>query len=414
MPEELAPTLESPSRRMSRASTPPPSMLALTKKVSSFPPWAQAKLAAASGGGLAPETDPAEIDRLLQGLGAARPSRAGPGPRRAIRRKPCLCWKWLCPSPAILRCVCCLALASSAIIYSNARLWSGLSATAEAFGDLSEAAGNVAGAGANVTVQVAKLGIDVLNTASNTADELRRGVDVLNITLRRTTGKIGGRSPDQATLWVANRTHYPDIAVSYFADQLGSLSTGVPNVEGFNELVAINGSFVQMHIRGSLRADGTAAASIILLVADFDASWANPLWDMLGFNVQSEAPHIIEELKLALDKLGKVDAEIIDISDTALWRTFSMGLGFAAWLPSRKLLALSTVLLGTLGLYLLAPLRLLMWVKLRTLRRATSSRCRRALAVQWHSSCSGASDVSTVAEGEGGPGAADCYCVARG
>ncbi len=306
-----------------------------------------------------------------------------------------------------------MALAGSTIIYSNARLWSGLSATAEAFGDLSEAAGNVAGAGANVTVQVAKLGIDVLNTASSTADELRRGVDVLNITLRRTTGKIGGRSPDHLALWVANRTHYPDIAVAYFVDLLGSLSSGVPNVEGFNELVAINGSVVQMHIRGRLLADGTAAAAIILLVVDFDASWANPLWDMLGFNVQSEAPHIIEELKLALLKLGNVDAEIIDISDPALWRTFSMGIGFLAWLPSCKLLAFSVVLFGFFGLYFYIPLRLLLWDKLRTLRRSTCSRCRRSAAEQWHCTFSRTSDVSIIAEGEGGLRVVENHCVAR-
>ena len=359
-------------------------------------------------------SDPVETDRPFQGLGAARPSRAGPAPYRATRRRPCLCWTRLCPSSAVSRCLCCLALAGSAFIYSNARLWPGIGVTAEVFGDRPEVVGNVAGAGANVTVQVAKLDADVLNTARNTADELRRGVDVLNITLRRTTGKIGGRSPDSLTLWVANRSHYPDIAVSYFADRLGSLSSCLPNVEGYNELVATNGSFVQMHIRGRLRADGTAAASIILLVADFDASWANPLWDMLGFNVQSEAPHIIEELKLALDKLGTVDAEIIDISDTALWRTFSMGLGFPTWLPSRQLLALSAVPLSILGLYLFAPLRLLMWDKLRTLRRTTCCRSRRSVAAQWQASFSRASDVSIAAEGEGGLREVDGYCVACG
>ncbi len=73
-----------------------------------------------------------------------------------------------------------------------------------------EAAGTLAGTGANATVKVTNKALDVLSTALTAADELFYGVDLRNVSIERKACKSAGVTSAALSAWLVLQGPFPD------------------------------------------------------------------------------------------------------------------------------------------------------------------------------------------------------------
>ena len=235
-----------------------------------------------------------------------------------------------------------------AVLYANSGVMVGLADVSKAAGDITGAAGQLASAGANVTIKVSSMGIEALSTAQHAAGEFLYGVDLLEVTVHRTSLKMAGLSSSRLTEWLRRRDDIPAQARTWFADQVADVSTGVPSFQASDEMLLINGSYSQLWIRVRRRCDGSAAAALTLAIVEFSPSWANPGWELLGFDVGSEHTQIVDQLKKSLAKLKEIHHNVLAIDDGALLEEFGVVLGRCWPSTSSWLAGGAALLLGEL------------------------------------------------------------------
>ncbi len=160
------------------------------------------------------------------------------------------------------------------------------------------------------------MGIEALSTAQHAAGEFLYGVDLLEVTVHRTSLKMAGLSSSRLTDWLRRRDDIPAQARAWFADQVADVSTGVPSFQASDE------------IRVRRRCDGSAAAALTLAIVEFSPSWVNPGWELLGFDVGSEHTQIVDQLKKSLAKLKEIHHSALAIDDGSLLEEFGVVLGW--------------------------------------------------------------------------------------
>ncbi len=306
----------------------------------------------------------------------------GSARRAAPRRSSKCCCRWLLPSVATMRSAVWIGVALMAVLGANSGVLRGLSSVTQAAGDFSNAAGQLAGAGANVTVKVSSIGIDALSTAQHAAGEFVYGVDLLGVTLHRTTLRMAGLSPGHLTNWLGKREDLPEPARSWYVAQVKDVSRGLPSFQASTEVMLANGSYSQLWIRVRFRCGGSAAAALVLAVVDFVPSWTNPSWDFFGFDVGSRHTQIVEQLKRSIGKLQEIQSNSLDIGDVALRDEFGLAPGWYCVLPRLPLLLAVGAVLG-LGVLLFRYWPLALRLKsniLSVLRRPVSATVETILA----------------------------------
>ncbi len=246
-----------------------------------------------------------------------------------------------------------------AVLYANSGVMVGLADVSKAAGDITGAAGQLASAGANITIKVSSMGIEALSTAQHAAGEFLYGVDLLEVTVHRTSLKMAGLSSSRLTEWLRRRDDIPAQARTWFADQVADVSTGVPSFQASDEMLLINGSYSQLWIRVRRRCDGSAAAALTLAIVEFSPSWANPGWELLGFDVGSEHTQIVDQLKKSLAKLKEIHHNVLAIDDGALLEEFGEVLGMCWPSTSSGLQVVQRTVGRTGGSPFLSPVLLL-------------------------------------------------------
>ena len=309
-----------PARRPKRSET-PPARSSPKKASATGPPEA----AAAAAG---PELK--HLNKLVKTIAAVHGGPNGaPAARRAPARRKCWCWKWLCPSPAAFRGAVFLLALTAVVFHHNSGLFDGLANASYALAGVSAAAGNLAGAGANVTVAFSTVGVEIVNTATNAAHEAWQGIDLFNVSIHRTTIKIAGDSGGHIVQWILARDDLPGPVVRFCARQVMLLTKHVPVLEANDDLMLFNGSYIMLHVRTRVRSDGSVAFAAVIQTSVFQAVWVNPGWDILGFLVESELTQIVAQLRSAVASMGSDDAKALAIDDHTLYTDFNLGLGFS-------------------------------------------------------------------------------------
>ena len=176
-PDEVTGPIKECARKRRSDTPPPPSPLAMAPRV---------EPASNAGVGV-----PLAVMARPQPAAGAR--RAAAAARRSKRCGAAATRKWLKKAlknvtlPLLLCCV---------VSCNTGGVAKGLNKAGEALADVSEAAGNVLSVSANITVLATQATIDAINVASSAADEFRRGVDVIDVSIKRSSCKaLGTGSP---------------------------------------------------------------------------------------------------------------------------------------------------------------------------------------------------------------------------
>ena len=218
---------------------------------------------------------------------------------------------------------------------------------------VTSAAGNLADAGANVTVAVTDAALSTISLAHSAAGEAWHGIDLLNVSIERDASTAVGRSSKELADWYAGGMDatVPADHAAWFAAVVRRVSPIIPVVLDSRELLTIAGRFSRVRAHARLRADGTVASVFFIISANFTPQWTNPLWETIGFSVSSSAARIVGEFQVIFNGLPPLESDRLCISDVCLKAQLGVGLGIMAWAPPQRfVLVVALILLGVMAL----------------------------------------------------------------
>ena len=215
--------------------------------------------------------------------------------------------------------------------------------------EVSNAAGNLAGAAANATVVLSDVAVDILLVATSALDEAVHGVDVLNTTASRCVHRSVGPLPPLVE-WLRGGSNgsMPLLASQAMAVAVESQCATTQAMEVAREHFDVQGSYWHFRLKCRVRTDGMAAFSVGLVNVSFEAFWANPLWEHLGFRIDAEARKIIASLRAALSELEPISDAALAIDDSALQQALGVRAP-AQWAAWSRRFARVAALLGAFG-----------------------------------------------------------------
>ena len=173
------------------------------------------------------------------------------------------------------------------------------------------------GASADVTVAVSDLAVQVLNRTSSgiavvstmvwaaTSSSLGaveaswHGLDLLNVTISRSRGRVQASSPKMLRRWLNSSTGQRvtlcrDAEVlQVWQDGLQSLQNGLSNLSHERAFLQIQGSFKRIAFQASWAGPDEAWMHYDVVGATFSPRWANPLWTFVELSWESESRQIV-------------------------------------------------------------------------------------------------------------------------
>ena len=118
------------------------------------------------------------------------------------------------------------------------------------------AAGNLADAGANVTVAVTDAALSTLSLAHTAAGEAWHGIDLLNVSIGRDASTAVGSSAEELAAWFedGHDVSIPAAHMGWFSTVIRKVSPQVPVVHVSRELMNVHGQFTRVLAHARLRA----------------------------------------------------------------------------------------------------------------------------------------------------------------
>ena len=189
--------------------------------------------------------------------------------RRRTRCTWCKRWAW--------RFVTCLALFCFLGPHGS-QITSHLASIGGATAEVVKAAGDVASAGANMTVAVSHFAIGAISISVSAAEDFWHCVDLHAAVANRTVTKAAGSSPQSIRHWVAEGAGgalYGDFlrAIFQFAE---GFNGSVPVQAGTGQLFRAEGHYFAWHAEMRLLPSGYIGFAVSVVSVSFQPRWANP------------------------------------------------------------------------------------------------------------------------------------------
>ena len=198
----------------------------------------------------------------------------------------------------------------------------GLQEAFAAVSTITHAAGTVLNAGANASVAVSSVAIDVLVTSVSVVDEIWRGVHILNVSLHRSAGKAVALSAADLSMHLLTQGQIPQHAQSALVRCLANASAAIPIMMRQDDHFNVNGEYTVWWLAARMRSDNSLAAAYWVINVSFEAQWANPAWDVLGFRIDTESGRIVEGLSRVFARLPELPETVLAIDEAALAAEF--------------------------------------------------------------------------------------------
>ncbi len=171
--------------------------------------------------------------------------------------------------------------------------------------------------GANATVHVARETVRVLATTADLADELWRGIDLIDMEMHRAAVRAMGTDCEGLANWVSlgGGNSVPLALRSDLAELIASVTHSVFDVEQQRDRFWAQGRFLTFHLRARWRRAGSCVTTFVVANTTFVPVWMGYYWDVMGFSPQSQSRQIIVKLYEALALLEKPPKDLLVIDD---------------------------------------------------------------------------------------------------
>ena len=200
-----------------------------------------------------------------------------------------------------------------------------LSRTATAVADVAEAAGSL-GAGslhlaANATVAVTTTAASLATSSLSLAREAWTGVDLLNVTINRSHGRVVASNMSEVSAWVKNNSAFDHFTVD--VDRMLQpglqLSMSMPLTEWADSMIAIgSGSWSSWKMSSRYLRTHHIAVAFEFHFVSFEVRWSNPLWEVWGLHPSDCSEEVLRVLKALLQGMPEIPFSELSLQDSAL------------------------------------------------------------------------------------------------
>jgi len=183
-----------------------------------------------------------------------------------------------------------------------------------------KAAGDVASAGANMTVAVSHLAVGAISISVSAAEDFWHGVDLHAAVANRTVTKAAGSTPQAIRHWVAEGAGgalYGDFrrAIFQFAE---GFNGSVPVQAGTGQLFRAEGHYFAWQAEMRLLPSGYIGFAVSVVSVSFQPRWSNPLWELAELSPSSEADRILTGVRVVVDRLESLEPDALQVSDSSI------------------------------------------------------------------------------------------------
>ena len=199
-------------------------------------------------------------------------------------------------------------------------LGKGVNAAATLADGVAAAAGTVAEAGANISVEVAHATLAALSTSKSVADDAWQGVDLVNITAASGVVRVAAVSALDLGSWVEHGGGgaVPMVMAPGLARQIRALHRGLPQLDFGNASYDEQGAYLRWrgkvkHLRSNFVALAVSVASV-----DFHVRWANRFWELFEFDPYRQHPQVLRSLDVVIDSLEPPPEDLMTLDGSSV------------------------------------------------------------------------------------------------
>jgi len=186
--------------------------------------------------------------------------------------------------------------------------------------DAAEAASSIVVASANATVAVSSAALAFIHTGTGTVEDIWHGVDLHDVVLHVEASRVAARDASHLKTWIEENLGQtlPATAKSRIAALVSNISADMPFLDNGQESLNVSGQLFRWRLQCRMVEQRYVVASWWVMNASFRAEWANPAWDMVGFDVRAESARIASAIQLAANELAPSDSRLLPIDDKEL------------------------------------------------------------------------------------------------
>jgi hypothetical protein len=202
----------------------------------------------------------------------------------------------------------------------GSQITSHLSSIGGATAEVVKAAGDVASAGANMTVAVSHLAVGAISISVSAAEDFWHGVDLHAAVANRTITKAAGSTPQSIRHWVAEGAGGSlsgefRRAIFQFAE---GFKGSVPVQVGTGQLFRAEGHYFAWQAEMRLLPSGYIGFAVSVVSVSFQPRWSNPLWELAELSPTSEADRILTGVRVVVDRLESLEPDALEVSDATI------------------------------------------------------------------------------------------------
>ena len=165
-------------------------------------------------------------------------------------------------------------------------------------------------ASANVTIAATEFAMTAASSSAGIVNEVWRGMDLLEVVAQRNQGALVARSFQQAEQWLLSAAGMRSLdndaaARDELLDLVEAARNGIPSLEIRKDTIATVGSLKHVH---AVQVSGKRSVVLRFVTVSFTfrVQWANPLWELSGFDPTAETDSLLRRLLALLDELPEM------------------------------------------------------------------------------------------------------------
>ena len=200
-----------------------------------------------------------------------------------------------------------------------------LSRTASAVAEVAEGAGSLASAAtqaaANATIAVTSTASSLASSSLSLAREVWVGVDLLNVTVNRSHGRIVASNYSEISKWMKENTAFAEQSVdSDLVLKPGvSVSAVRPLLEWSDASADVAaGHWASWKLKTRWLPTGQIAMSCEIFNVAFTPRWSNPIWEALGIEPTDNSDEILRVLTALMTSMPIIPKDDLSLEDSAL------------------------------------------------------------------------------------------------
>ena len=166
----------------------------------------------------------------------------------------------------------------------------------------------VASSGANATLALSDIAIQVSRTSASLAKEMWSGIDVEKVVANLQGAKFVIHRSLATQAFFASEAGQeicplPEEAIKALTISINAVGPELPVVAKVSSFFNVSGAMRELSYRISWLAHHYVVVQVLLINISFNLEWANPCWNILDFDPTAQLPQVASRIRESLDQV---------------------------------------------------------------------------------------------------------------